>query len=408
MSTDSVTLLDLLRNAGIDQAEFLRLALERFLQDLMAADVAARIGADRYERTPERTTQRNGHRDRDWETRLGTVHLQIPKLRQGSYFPRFLEPRRRSEQALTAVIQEAYVLGVSTRKVDELVQALGMTGLSKSSVSALCQGLDERVEAFRNRTLSGPFPYVWLDAKYLKVREGDRVLSMALVIATGVNAQGDREVLGCDVGPSEDADFWTPCLRGLLDRGLTGVQLVISDAHRGLQHAIQAVFPGASWQRCRVHALRNLLATVPKSAQAMVAAMVRTIFVHPDKPAALMQLNKVAETLPSRFPQAATALRDRADDLLAFMSFPAEHWRQIYSTNPLERLNREMGRRTDVVGIFPNRPAALRLAGAVLMEQHDEWLAAPRRYFSQDSMAKVVGGSAAPAPVDTPAALMAP
>ena len=407
MSTDSVTLLDLLRNAGIDQAEFLRLALERFLQDLMAADVATRIGADRYERTPERTTQRNGHRDRDWETRLGTVHLQIPKLRQGSYFPRFLEPRRRSEQALTAVIQEAYVLGVSTRKVDELVQALGMTGLSKSSVSALCQGLDERVEAFRNRTLSGPFPYVWLDAKYLKVREGDRVLSMALVIATGVNAQGDREVLGCDVGPSEEAAFWTQFLRGLLDRGLTGVQLVISDAHRGLQHAIQAVFQGASWQRCRVHALRNLLATVPKSAQAMVAAMVRTIFVHPDKPAALMQLNKVAETLQSRFPQAATALRDMADDLLAFMSFPAEHWRQIYSTNPLERLNREIGRRTDVVGIFPNRPAALRLAGAVLMEQHDEWSAAPRRYFSQESMTKVVGGSAAAAPVDTRAALMA-
>jgi transposase-like protein len=407
MSTDSVTLLDLLRNAGIDQAEFLRLALERFLQDLMAADVATRIGADRYERTPERTTQRNGHRDRDWETRLGTVHLQIPKLRQGSYFPSFLEPRRRSEQALTAVIQEAYVLGVSTRKVDELVQALGMTGLSKSSVSALCQGLDERVEAFRNRTLSGPFPYVWLDAKYLKVREGDRVLSMALVIATGVNAQGDREVLGCDVGPSEEAAFWTQFLRGLLDRGLTGVQLVISDAHRGLQHAIQAVFQGASWQRCRVHALRNLLATVPKSAQAMVAAMVRTIFVHPDKQAALLQLAKVAETLQSRFPQAATALRDMADDLLAFMSFPAEHWRQIYSTNPLERLNREIGRRTDVVGIFPNRTAALRLAGAVLMEQQDEWLAASRRYFSQESMAKVVGGSAAAAPVDTPAALMA-
>ena len=407
MSTDSVTLLDLLRNAGIDQAEFLRLALERFLQDLMAADVATRIGADRYERTPERTTQRNGHRDRDWETRLGTVHLQIPKLRQGSYFPSFLEPRRRSEQALTAVIQEAYVLGVSTRKVDELVQALGMTGLSKSSVSALCQGLDERVEAFRNRTLSGPFPYVWLDAKYLKVREGDRGLSMALVIATGVNAQGDREVLGCDVGPSEEAAFWTQFLRGLLDRGLTGVQLVISDAHRGLQHAIQAVFQGASWQRCRVHALRNLLATVPKSAQAMVAAMVRTIFVHPDKQAALLPLAKVAETLQSRFPQAATALRDMADDLLAFMSFPAEHWRQIYSTNPLERLNREIGRRTDVVGIFPNRTAALRLAGAVLMEQQDEWLAASRRYFSQESMAKVVGGSAAAAPVDTPAALMA-
>jgi transposase-like protein len=299
------------------------------------------------------------------------------------------------------------VLGVSTRKVDELVQALGMTGLSQSSVSALCQGLDERVEAFRHRTLSGPFPYVWLAAKYLNMRAGARGLSMARVIATGVNAQGDRAGLGCDVGPSEAAAFWTQFLRGLLDRGLTGVQLVISDAHRGLQQAIQAVFPGARWQRCRVHALRNLLATVPKSAQALVAAMVRTIVVHPDKQAALLQLAKVAETLQSRLPQAATALRDRADDLLACMSFPAEHGRQISSTTPLERLNREIGRRTDVVGIFPNRTAALRLAGAVLMEQQDEWLAAPRRYFSQESMAKVVGGSAAAAPVDTPAALMA-
>jgi putative transposase len=273
--------------------------------------------------------------------------------------------------------------------------------------AAPCQGLDERVEIFPNRTLTGPFPYVWLEAKYLKVREGGRVLSMALVIATGVNTQGDREVRGGDVGPSEDADFWTPCLRGLLDRGLTGVPRVISDAHRGLQQAIQAVFQGASWQRCRVHALRNLLATVPKSAQALGAALVRPIVVHPDKRAALVQLAEVAETLPSRFPQAATALRDRADDLLAFMSFPAEHWRQIASTNPLERLNRAMGRRTDVVGIFPHRTAALRLAGAVLMEPH-EWLAAPRRDFSHESMAKLGGGSSPTPAVDTPAALMAP
>jgi len=398
MGSDSVTLLDLLRNAGIDPAACLRLALERFLQDLMEADVAARIGADRYERTPDRTTHRNGHRDRDWETRLGTVHLQIPKLRQGSYFPNFLEPRRRSEQALAAVIQEAYVLGVSTRKVDELVQALGMTGISKSTVSALCQSLDARVEAFRTRPLTGPIPYVWLDAKYLKVREADRVLSMALVVATGVNDRGDREVLGFDVGPSEDADFWTAFLRQLIDRGLHGVQLVISDAHRGLHQAIRTVLHGASWQRCRVHALRNLLAHVPKSAQAMVAALVRTIFVQPDKPTALVELNKVAETLHRRFPQAANALRDMAEDLLAYMSFPPEHWRQIYSTNPLERLNREIGRRADVVGIFPNRAAALRLVGAVLMEQSDEWIAAPRRYFSQESMAKLGPPSASEPP----------
>jgi putative transposase len=268
MSTDRVPLLDLLRNAGIDPAACLRLALERFLQDLMEADVAARIGADRYARTPDRTTHRNGHRDR----------------------------------ALAAGFQEAWGLRVSTRKVDELVQALGMTGLSQSAVSALCQRLDERGEAFRTRARSGPFPYVGLDAQYLKVREGDRVRSMALVVATGVNAQGDREVLGCEVGPREDAEFWTRFLRHLLDRGLTGVQLVISDAHRELQHAIRTVLQGASWPRCRVHALRNLLAPGPKSAQAMVAALVRTIFVQPDKRAALIQLNKVAETLQPRFP----------------------------------------------------------------------------------------------------------
>ncbi len=387
MSRDSVAFGDLLRKAGIDQAEFLRDALEQFLQQLMEVDVTAQIGADRYVRTEARTNSRNGHRDRSWDTRLGPVQLAIPKLRHGRYYPEFLEPRRRSEQALTAVVQEAYVLGVSTRKVDALVQALGMTGISQSAVSALCQGLDERVTAFRTRPLEMAYPYVWLDAKYLKVREGDRVLSMALVVATGVNADGVREVLGCDVGPSEEAAFWTAFLRDLKTRGLTGVQLVISDAHTGLQQAIRTVLQGASWQRCRVHFVRNCLAHVPKSAQALTATLVRTIFVQPDAAAARAQLASVVTTLQERYPQAATVLQDAAEDILAFMPFPPDHWRQIASTNPLERLNREIGRRTDVVGIFPNRAATLRLAGAVLMEQHDEWLAAPRRYFSQESMA---------------------
>ena len=399
MPTASVSLSDLLRKAGVSQAEFLREALEDLLQGLMEADVDAQVGAQRYERAADRATYRNGHRDRDWNTRLGPVHLQIPKLRQGSYFPDFLEPRRRSEQALTAVIQEAYVNGVSTRKVDALVQALGMTGIKKSAVSIVCQGLDERVTAFRQRPLTGPYPYVWLDAKYLKVHEGDRVVSLAFVVATGVNGAGDREVLGCDVGPSESKEFWTGFLRDLTARGLAGVQLVISDAHSGLVAAIGTVFQGAAWQRCRVHALRNLLRHVAKGQQAMVAAVIRTIFVQPTHQAAVTELAKVAEALAPRFPLVADDLRDMAADLLAFMHFPSEHWRQIYSTNPLERLNREIGRRADVVGIFPNRVATLRLCGAVLMEQSDEWAAAPRRYFSQESMGKLPAAPALPAAV---------
>jgi putative transposase len=327
---------------------------------------------------------------------MGTVHLQIPKLRQGSYFPDFLDPRRRSEQALTAVIQEAYVQGVSTRKVDALIQALGMTGLKKSAVSAVCAGLDARVTRFRQQAVTGAYPYVWLDAKYVKVREGDRVVSMAYVIATGVTAAAERAVLGCDVGPSESEAFWTGFLRDLVARGLTGVQLVISDAHSGLVAARRTVLQGAQWQRCRVHALRNLLRHVPKHQPAMVAALLRTIFVQPNHATALTELAKVAEALHPRFPQVAGKLRDMAHDVLAFMHFPAAHWRQIYSTNPLERLNREVGRRADVVGIFPNRVASLRLVGAVLMEQHDEWAAAARRSFSQESMA-ALGAPATPA-----------
>jgi len=334
-------------------------------------------------------TYRNGYRHRTWDTRVGTIDLRIPKLRQGSYFPSLLEPRRRAEKALVAVVQEAYIHGVSTRKVDELVQSLGMTGISKSEVSRLCSELDELVEAFRHRPLTNRYPYVWLDAKYIKVRESGRVLSMALVVAVGVTSSGDREVLGLDVGLTEDGPFWTEFLRDLVRRGLSDVRLVISDAHEGLKEAITRVLGRSSWQRCRVHFMRNLLSQVPKSAQQMVAALVRTIFAQPDKAAAHAQLAEVAKSLALRFPKAAQMLRDAEEEILAYMAFPTEHWRQLHSTNPLERLMREIGRRTDVVGIFPNRASLIRLAGAVLMEQQDEWMAAPRRYFSLASMSKL-------------------
>jgi transposase-like protein len=300
-----------------------------------------------------------------------------------------LEPRRRAEKALVSVVQEAYIHGVSTRKVDDLVQALGMTGISKSEVSRLCSELDGMVEEFRNRSLTSRYPYLWLDAKYIKVREGGRVLSMALVVAVGITEAGEREVLGLDVGLTEDGPFWTEFLRSLVRRGLSGVLLVISDAHEGLKEAIRRVFGGSSWQRCRVHFMRNLLSQVPKSAQQMVHALVNTIFAQPEKAAAHAQLANVAENLEQRFPKAAELLKNAEEDILAYMAFPSEHHRQLHSTNPLERLMREIGRRTDVVGIFPNRASLIRLAGAVLMEQQDEWIATPRRYFSQESMRKL-------------------
>ena len=396
MTTPTVPLLDLLRKAGVEDTDFLREAVEWFLQQLMETEVTQQIGAGPHERTGARTNSRNGHRPRTWETRVGAVQLAIPKLRQGTYYPEFLEPRRRSEHALVAVIQEAYVHGVSTRKVDQLVQSLGMTGISKSQVSQLCQGLDERVTRFKQRPLESTYPYVWLDAKYLKVRDGDRVVSMAFVVATGVAQSGDREILGFDIGLSEDAAFWTAFLRDLVARGLRGVQLVISDAHTGLQAAIRQVLQGTSWQRCRVHFMRNLLVHVPKQAQTMVSALVRTIFAQPDQPKAREELGRVADHLAERFPKAAALLADAEDDVLAYMGFPHEHWKQIASTNPLERLNREIGRRADVVGIFPNRAAALRLVGAVLMEYSDEWAAFPRRDFSQTSMAKLETGANTP------------
>lgn len=370
---------------GEEGTDFLREGVRILAQELMELDVSQHVGAQRYERTAERTGQRNGLRERQWDTRVGSIQLQVPRVRDNSFFPSILEPRKRSEQALVAVVQEAYVQGVSTRRVDDLVRALGMTGISKSQVSRLCAGLDAEVERFRSRRLEGPYPYVWLDATALKVRHEGRVVSMAVVIAIGVNQRGEREVLGLDVGPSEDGALWLAFLRGLVARGLTGVRLVVSDAHQGLKAAIAAILQGASWQRCRVHFVRNAMAYVPKSAQQMVAATMRTVFVQPDPDTAREQWTRVAESFRDRFPRTAELMDEAKEDVLAYLSFPSFHWRQVWSNNPIERLNREIKRRTDVVGIFPNEAAVTRLVGAVLNEQHDEWQIS-RRYFSAESM----------------------
>jgi putative transposase len=384
-----MALTELLRKAEAGDAEFLREGVRALAQALMELEVGQHVGAERYERALTRTGQRNGYREREWDTRVGTIDLQVPRVRDGSFFPSLLEPRKRAERALVAVVQEAYVQGVSTRRVDDLVQALGMTGISKSQVSRLCQALDGEVERFRTRRLEGPYPYVWLDATFVKVRAEGRVVSMAIVVAIGVRASGEREVLGLDVGPSEDGAFWLQFLRSLVARGLSGVQLVISDAHQGLKGAIAAVLQGAGWQRCRVHFVRNALALVPKTAAQMVAATIRTVFVQPDAAAAREQWRRVADSFRSRFPRLAALLDEAEADVLAYLTFPPEHWRQIWSNNPLERLNKEIKRRTDVVGIFPNAAAVVRLVGAVLAEQHDEWQVS-RRYFSAESLAKLV------------------
>lgn len=397
--------LDALRKGEEAAADPLREIVRWTIQELMEAEVSAQIGAGRYERSSERVTQRNGYRGRPWDTRVGTLELQIPKLRQGSYFPSWLEPRRRAEQALVAVIAEAYVQGVSTRKVEAVVQALGISGISKSEVSRLAASLDEQVDAFRTRRLDAAYPYVWMDARYEHVREGGRVVSMAVVIAYGVRADGVREVLGLDVGLSEDTLCWRAFFQGLVARGLRGVQLVISDAHAGLKQAIAEVFVGAAWQRCRVHFMRNLLARVPKTAQAMVAAAVRTIFQQADRTAAQHQLREVCRSLQAKFPQAVALLEEAEEEVFTFYDFPTEHWRQIYSTNPLERLNKELKRRSAVVGIFPNRAAVIRLLGALLMEQNDEWLVG-RHYFSETSMHKLLHpppGAPIPMPVEASA-----
>jgi putative transposase len=371
------------------EADFLKEGVRALSQALMEMEVEEHIGAARHERTEGRSGHRNGYRERTWDTRAGTVELRVPRVRDSSYFPSLLEPRRRAERALSAVVQEAYVHGVSTRKVDELVKALGMDGISKSRVSELCKELDEQVERFRNRPLEGSHPYVWVDATYLKARQAGLVVSVAVVIAVGVNGEsGEREVLGVDVGPSEDGAFWTSFLRSLVTRGLSGVRLVTSDAHQGLKGAIEAVLQGASWQRCRVHFMRNALSLVPKAAQQMVGATIRTVFAQPDAQSAHEQWRRVADGFRSRFPKLANLMDEAEEDVLAYATFPAEHWQKIWSNNPLERLNKEVKRRTNVVGIFPNEAAVIRLVGAVLCEQHDEWQVG-KRYFSTGSLARL-------------------
>ena len=369
--------------------DVLREGIRVLSQALMETEVAGLIGAERHERTTDRTAYRNGTRTRTWDTRMGTIELAIPKVKPGTYFPSLLQPRRRAEHALLAVVQEAYVHGVSTRKVDDLVRALGVDGISKSEVSRICSELDTAVTAFRTRALTAEYRYLWVDATYHKVRVDGRVISQATVVAVGVTTEGERQVLGVDVGPSEDRAFWTAFLRSLVKRGLTGVRLVISDAHEGLKQAISTVLSGSTWQRCRVHFMRNLLATVPQGAREAIAAIVRTIFAQPDHASALAQLRKVADGLRPRFPQAAGLLEDAAEDVLAYRHCPSEHHRQLHSTNPLERLNKEIKRRSNVVGIFPNPAALIRLVGAVLLEQNDEWTVAERRYFSVESMARL-------------------
>ncbi len=391
----SIGLTKLLRKAQMaEDVDFLREGMRVFSEAVMEREVTQHVGAERHARTETRTGQRNGYRERRWDTRVGTIDLQVPRVRDGSYFPALLDPRRRAERALTAVVQEAYVHGVSTRRVDDLVQALGIVGISKSEVSRLCETLDAEVERFRTRPLVGRYPYVWLDATYVKVRQDGRVVSMAIVIVIGVNADGQREVLGLDVGPSEEEAFWEQFLRGLVERGLTGVRLVISDAHAGLKRALTTVMQGASWQRCRVHFVRNALALVPKSAQQLVAATIRTVFAQPDAVSAREQWRRVADGFRERFPRLADLMDDAEADLLAgrplgSIAFPQAHWRQIWSNNPLERLNKEVKRRSDVVGIFPNDAAVIRLVGMILAEQHDEWQVS-RCYFSAESLAPLL------------------
>jgi len=381
-----IKLLEQLRKVGMEEgADFLREGLKVMAEAFMELEVKEKTGAEHYQRSNKRCNYRNGYRERRWDTRVGSVPINIPRLRMKSYFPSLLEPRRRVEQALLSVVQEAYVLGVSTRKVETLVQTLGLNGISRSEVSRICSRLDAEVDQWRQRPLNCKYPYLWLDATYVKVREGGAVISQAIVIAYGVRTTGEREVLGIDIGPGEDGAFWTDFLRQLVARGLNGVLLVVSDAHLGLKEAIAAVLGGAVWQRCRVHFMRNVLSRVPRAAQSRVAAFIRTIFAQPDKESAHRQLRFVADHLKPGYERGSEILQEAEEDILAHMQFPSQHWRKIYSTNPLERINREIKRRTNVVGIFPNRAAVIRLVGALLMEQQDDWTAG-RRYFSSESM----------------------
>jgi putative transposase len=390
MTEDRLPLAELLQKAG--EGDFLRAVAEAVLQILMESDAEGLIGAGRHERSPERLNYRNGYRDRTLDTRLGQLQLRVPKLRQGSYFPPFLEPRKMTEKALVAVIQEAWIGGVSTRRVDDLVRAMGLSGISKSQVSRLCREIDERVNAFLERPLEGEWPYLGLDATYLKVREGGRVVSVAAIIAVAVDTDGRREIvglsIGLSIGPSEAETFWSTFLKSLVRRGLKGVKLVVSDAHEGLKHAIRKVL-GASWQRCRVHWMRCALAHVPKGQQTMVAAALRQAFLQADYDTARQTWRQIADQLRPRWPKLATLMDESAPDVLAFMVFPVQHRTKLHSTNPLERLNKEVKRRADVVGIFPDERSIVRLIGAVLLEQNDEWQL-QHRYMQVEAMAELL------------------
>ena len=384
MTDDMMTLRTLLEKSS--DADLLREMIGFTAERLMALEVQGLTGAGHGERTPERVNHRNGYRDRVWETRAGTVELKIPKLRKGSYFPGFLEPRRMAEKALAAVIQEAYVQGVSTRSVDDLVQAMGMSGISKSQVSRLCAELDDKVGAFLDRPLEGDWPYLWLDATYIKVRQAGRIVSVAVIIAVAVNTQGRREVLGMAIGASEAATFWTEFLRSLTRRGLRGVKLVISDDHKGLKAAAARIL-NATWQRCRVHFMRNLLAHAGRQGRRVVSAFVATAFVQENAEAAKTQWRQVADQLRPKAGKLAALMDQAEEDVLAYMTFPKEHRAKLHSTNPLERLNGEIKRRTNVVGIFPNEAAITRLIGAILLEQNDEWAVQRARYMTLETIA---------------------
>ena len=382
--TDAVMSLRALAEKSAD-ADVLREMIGFAAQRLMELEVGGLTGAGYGEKDAERLAQRNGYRDRDWETRAGTVELRIPKLRKGSYFPGFLEPRRMAEKALTAVIQEAYIQGISTRSVDDLVKAMGMSGISKSQVSRLCEEIDGRVKAFLERPIEGDWPYLWMDATYIKVRRAGRIVSVAVIIAVGVNSDGRREVLGMAIGHSEAEIFWTDFLRSLARRGLRGVKLVISDAHEGIKTSVAKVF-SATWQRCRVHFMRNALAHAGKSGRRVVSAFIATAFAQETPETAKAQWRSVADQLRPTVPRLAALMDNAEEDVLAYMTFPAQHRTKLHSNNPIERLNGEIKRRTDVVGIFPNEEAITRLVGAILLEQNDEWAVQRCRYMTLESV----------------------
>ena len=385
--TDEMMNLRLLVEKSAD-SDLLREMIGFTAQRLMELEVGAATGAGHGEKNPMRLAQRNGYRDRDWETRAGTVELRIPKLRTGSYFPSFLEPRRMAEKALTAVIQEAYIQGISTRSVDDLVKAMGMSGISKSQVSRLCEEIDVKVKAFLDRPIEGEWPYIWIDATYLKVRRGGRVVSVAAIIAVGVNTDGRREVLGLEIGTSEAEPIWTEFLRKLTRRGLRGVKLVISDAHESIKTAVSKVL-NATWQRCRVHFMRNALAHAGKSGRRVVSAFIGTAFAQETSEAASAQWRSVADQIRPKVPKLATLMDDAEHDVLAYMTFPKQHWAKLHSTNPIERLNGEIKRRTEVVGIFPNEDAIIRLVGALLLEQNDEWAVQRSRYMTLETIGQM-------------------